>query len=534
MNQEKSKDIEPIEDKYTDPSINIALDTIKKNKQAIFFVNTKPSAEKLAEEISKKIKDVNLEDLSESILKALPKPTYQCKRLSTTVLKGIAFHHSGLTSKQRDIIEDNFKQGKIKIICATPTLAAGVDMPAFRSVVRDLKRYGGQWGMMDIPVLEYQQMAGRAGRPSFDPWGEAITIAKSESDKDEIYHKYITADSENIYSKLAVEPVLRTYLLSLIASGFVKTRKEIIEFFSKTFWAYQYKDMYKLEMIIDRMLELLTEWEFIRENNNDITTQTNDDFISANEISNNKESKYRPTLIGKRVAELYLDPYTAHLLITAMNNSLNKKTILFSILHMVCSTLEMRPLLRVRTKEWEFIEDALARYEDYLLFVEPEQYDLDYDDFMNGIKTAMFMQEWCDEMDEEYLLEKYNIRPGEIRAKLDIADWLIYSSSEIAKILSLNEFNKGLNIARTRLKFGAKEELIPLLRLKNIGRVRARKMYNAGLKTVGDLRKVDITTLTQLIGQKTAKSLKEELGQEIESKTGRERKGQVGINKYTK
>jgi len=526
------KDSIDIDVKYTDPSINVALDTIARGKQALFFVNTKPSAEKLAEEISKKIKDVELKELSEKIGKVLQSPTRQCKRLAACIMKGIAFHHAGLTSKQRELIEDNFRSGTVKIICATPTLAIGIDLPAFRSVVRDLKRYGGRWGMQDIPVLEYHQMAGRAGRPSFDNWGEAITIAKSESDKDDIFYHYIDAESENIYSKLAVEPVLRTYLLSLIASGFVSKREEIIGFFEKTFWAYQYKDMHKLESIIDRMLELLQDWEFIISNSS-ASSSSNDDFVSAADIDSSKDAKYRATRLGHRVAELYLDPYTAHMLVTAMNNSMDRSVVLFSILQMISNTLEMRPLLSVRTKEYDDIQSALAKYEDNLLFVEPSAYDFEYDDFLSSIKTAMFMQEWCDESDEESLLEKYNIRPGEVRAKLDIGDWLLYSCIELGKILALKDLLKEMNKARTRLKYGVREELIPLLKLKGVGRVRARKMFRYGLKTIGDVKKADLGSLSQLVGKKTAMSLKEQLDQPTEEPISKhKRKGQMGLEKY--
>ena len=64
-----------------------------------------------------------------------------------------------------------------------------------------------------IPVLEYLQMAGRAGRPEYEKEGQSIIIASDEDQKEEVYDKYILGQPEEIYSKLAVEPVLRTYLL---------------------------------------------------------------------------------------------------------------------------------------------------------------------------------------------------------------------------------------------------------------------------------------------------------------------------------
>ena len=143
------------------PTIDLALDTLKKEKQAIVFVNSKASAEKTAEDISKKT-DFNSKELvklSDQILKALSRPTKQCERLSSCVKRGIAYHHAGLVAKQRELIEDSFREGKIRIICATPTLAYGLDLPAYRVIIRDLRRFGPR-GLAWIPVLEYLQQCG--------------------------------------------------------------------------------------------------------------------------------------------------------------------------------------------------------------------------------------------------------------------------------------------------------------------------------------------------------------------------------------
>ncbi|MBS3165548.1 hypothetical protein J4444_00340 [Candidatus Woesearchaeota archaeon] len=240
----------------------IALETLDMNKQALIFLPSRASAEKTAEDIAK-LTSLNNPDIEKNILGVVSSPTKQCRKLSLCVKKGIAFHHSGLVSSQREIVEDEFKKGNIKIICATPTLAAGVNLPAFRVIIKSLKRYNEKWGMDWIPVLEYLQMAGRAGRPDYEKSGEAIVIAKDEREKEEIYERYICGDPEEIYSKLAVEPVLRTYLLALISSGLINNHESMMEFFSKTFWAYQFKDMNQLEKIMDKMLKLLKDWQFV-------------------------------------------------------------------------------------------------------------------------------------------------------------------------------------------------------------------------------------------------------------------------------
>src|SRR3989338_298730 len=439
-------------------ALDLALDTIELGKQALVFVNTKRSAEKTAEDISNKIKtnDEKLKQLSEKALKALSRPTKQCERLARCIKKGIAFHHAGLVAKQRELIEDNFRNGAIKIICATLTLAFGLDLPAFRSIIKDLKRYGSQ-GLSYIPVLEYLQMSGRAGRPKFDKFGETICVAISDNDKKKIYERYILGEPEEIYSKLAVEPVLRTYLLSLIAANFASTRKEIIGFFGKTFWAHQFVDMTRLEQIIDKMLGLLEEWEFIQMHGKD--------FVEADKI---KDERINATNMGKRVAELYLDPLTACFFIECLRNASDTKINEFSFLQMISHTLEMRPLLRVSAREGERIQQELLKFYGFLLEKEPSLYEPEYEDFANSIKTALMMHEWINERDEEYLLENYNARPGEIRGKLELADWLLYASEEISRILHYQYLNKEIVKLRLRLRHGVKEELLPLIRLQDI------------------------------------------------------------------
>jgi len=511
-----------------DSTINLVLDTIKKKKQAIVFANTKNSAEKAAEDISSHIKETNPEyqELAEDVLHSLTKPTKQCERLSYCLKKGVAFHHAGLTHNQKELIEDNFRLGKIKIICSTPTLAYGLDLPAFRVILKDLRRYGHR-GLQFIPVLEYLQMAGRAGRPKFDNEGEAIAVSTSEEHKQKLIEKYINGFPEDIESKLAVEPVLRTYLLSLIASDFVNSKQSIFSFFEKTFWAFQFKDIDTLNLRIEKMLRLLSDWEFIASDK-----RSDDDFQSASDIKDNSLS-YRATLLGKRVAELYIDPLTAYDMMIALEKSKNTELKSFSFLHVVCSTLEIRPLLKVKVKEYEDVQSELLKYTGHLLKLEPNIYDSEFDDYLDGVKTALMLQEWIDEKDEDYLLEKYNVRPGELRVKIETGDWLLYAVEELARILKMQKVINEITKLRLRLKYGTKEELLVLLKLKGIGRVRARKLYNNSIKDISDVKKADFTSLSQLIGKAVAAEIKEEVGEKvpIEIKTNK-RKGQMSLKKF--
>ncbi len=515
----------------SNPTINLALDTLRIGKQAIVFVNSKRSAEKTAEDIAKKIRteriqnERKLHELSEDVRTALSRPTKQCERLAQIIRKGVAYHHAGLVQKQKELIEDAFRDGIIKIISATTTLAAGVDLPSFRTILKDLKRYSGPRGLTWIPVLEYQQMAGRSGRPRYDTFGQAIVLADTESTKDALVEKYIFGEPEPIYSKLAVEPVLRMYLLSLIASEFVRTRGDILAFFEKTFWAHQFGDMAHLESIISRVLDLLEEFEFIRQ------ASHAEDFVSATDMA---DAAVTATMLGRRVSELYIDPLSAHEMIVCIRRAQETKTDCFSFVHMAASRLEMRPPLKAKTKEWEEIQEKLAEKEWCILDPEPTLYDPEYEDFLHATKTALFFEEWMEEKDEQYLLEKFDIRPGEVRVKLQIAEWLLYSASELARLMRFQPVISHINRTRFRLRYGVKEELLTLLKLQGIGRVRARRLYDNRIRDIADVKKADVATLAQILGRAVATDLKRQIGEDV-GKTvvpERKRKGQISLHDF--
>ncbi|MBI2647636.1 hypothetical protein HYW99_04105, partial [Candidatus Woesearchaeota archaeon] len=396
----------------------------------------------------------------------------------------------------------------------------GVDLPAYRAIIKDLKRYTLH-GLSWIPVLDYLQMSGRAGRPNYDNEGQAIVIALTRGEKERIEEKYINGKPEEIYSKLAVEPALRAHVLSLIATNFITTKKQVFDFFDKTFYAHQFKDLRRFHSTILKVLDLLEEWEFIMTSEND--------FINANNLV---DGRLKTTLVGKRVAELYIDPLTAYYIITCLRNGSDKKINDFSFLQMICHTLEIRPMLKVGIREYEKIQEALLEFGNFFLENEPSMYEPEYEDFLNSIKTALMFYNWINEQDEEFLLEEYNIRPGELKTKIEIANWLLYATEELCKIMHYQSLIKEIIKLRLRLKYGVKEELLSLVRLENIGRVRARLLFRNRIRDIKDLRNVDVGTLTQILGEKIALSVKKQINQEQIEITENKRKGQISLRDW--
>lgn len=491
-------DISNVDRKTKDSIVNLVLDTITLDKQILVFNNSKNSSEATAEKIANSINNpkfkTELESISNKILKSLQSPTKQCRRLSKCVLKGSAFHHSGLTSKQRNLIEKGFKDGFIKVISSTPTLAAGLNMPAYKVIIKDYKRYSSR-GFNDIPVLEYHQMSGRAGRPGQETIGKAVLCVKTEDELDRVIPKYVFGDPEEIISKLAVEPTLKMYILSLVSMDMINSKIEIKDFFKNTLYAEQYQDLEGLYYNIFRIIGILKDYSFI----------------------NQEDDYYMATPLGKKVSELYLNPDTANYFMENVEDffkAFSKPNIskfeIYSLIHFISNTSEMKPLFRVGKVEEELYTKRIEEIGDSLI-LDYNPFEVDYSDFMNSIKTSDVFWDWINEAPEDYISEKYKITPGELNYKLDVVDWLLYCLEEIAVMKKNYFFKNYLNKLRIRFKSGIKQELLPLITLVGIGRVRARKLYNAGFKKLSDLKIAEFASISRVVGDKLTIKIKEQV-----------------------
>ena len=143
----------------------------------------------------------------------------------------------------------------------------------------------------------------------------------------------------------------------------------------------------------------------------------------------------------------------------------------------------------------------------------PPSFSPDYEWFLAEVKTAFMLEDWINEVSEDEIIKKYQVGPGDIHNKVETAEWLLHAMQELARIFNFDAVPV-LTKLIVRIRYGCKEELLNLVQLRGIGRVRARALYKAGLKSVNDLKKASIERIAGVrhIGKGIAKSIKEQVG----------------------
>ncbi len=512
-----NKNIEQVD---RDATVNLVINTLRGGGQCLVFESSRRNAEASAKRIAKAIKHILDEELLLELKQTAAsfratRETDASKTLAACIEDGAAFHHAGLTTRQRCIIEDAYRKGILKVITSTPTLAAGLNLPARQVIIRGYRRYNPNYGSVPIPVLEYKQMAGRAGRPTLDPYGEAVTIVKSDKEAEWVENNYLHGKPETIWSKLASEPSLRTHILSLIVTGFVQTTEELNNFIARTLYAHQ-QQTWGIQESLQKVLVFL-------ENSKMITRDDNN---------------FYPTELGILISKLYLDPLSADTIVSELSE--NSETCDLALLQVICKTPDMRPLY-LRRADYTWVDQFIKRHYNELhtsctetnrqLLIAQQSSaekkrvdynklnDGDYEWYLAEIKTAALLYEWINETPENDICTKYNIGEGDIRNLSETAQWIAHAAGEITRTLGYPQAEQMQKLTE-RITYGAHKELLPLIQIKDIGRVRARKLYNAGYHSAAQIANTTHAELTKVIGPGIAEKVLDYLNHLQNNTTG--------------
>ena len=466
--------------------IDLGVQSVQQGGQSLVFAETRTRSKSLATkaadaifQILKKNELTELEKISKKIL-IENEHTELVKTLALLVKKGVAFHHAGLNQKCREIIEAEFRKGTIKLLSSTPTLAAGVNLPARRVVISNINRYNAKVGAnRPISILEYKQLCGRAGRPQYDDYGESIIVGNGNTE--DLMAYYINGEPEPIVSKITDDKSLRTHILSVIVTHPGIKKEEILEFFLQTLGGLQSRKP-TIKFAIDISLR----------------------FLSSKYLILKKGERYAATEFGKKTSMLYIDPLTATYFRDAIENVSKERNHTFGFLHLISTCDEFFPKFSLRQKDYESASLMIENNSSELL--EPiSEYDCS--------RSLLALQSWITESSELYLSDNLGIESGDMHRMAENANWLTYCLREISKHVERADLLDELADLRTRIVYGIRRELLDLVKVKGIGRVRARILYKHGIKNLDDLAKIPVNKLAEIdkIGSTIADNIKTEL-----------------------
>ncbi|MEG3056052.1 MAG: helix-hairpin-helix domain-containing protein [Methanoculleus sp.] len=131
-------------------------------------------------------------------------------------------------------------------------------------------------------------------------------------------------------------------------------------------------------------------------------------------------------------------------------------------------------------------------------------------EFDRSLKTALLLSDWADEVGEDTICERYNVGPGDIYGMVEGIAWLIHASRHLARLFAPHLAGP-IEEMELRAKYGIRRELLPLIRLRGIGRVRARRLFNNAMGSVEALRAAGPEKVGRVIGEKIAAQVFEQL-----------------------
>lgn len=449
-----------------DVIVKIVEKAIEDNSQALSFVSTRRFTESLATYVAKKIDKKTTKEQKQKFkqvadkLLEVPKkkgslPTTTCLKLAEAAEKGVVFHHAGLFNEQKEIIEDEFRKGNILMITATPSLMYGVNLPSKYVVIRDHTRWTSN-GPASIPVFDYEQMSGRAGRPQYDDVGYSYLVAKTMDEAFDLEARYVNGEIELTNSKLIDnKDAIYKQIIAQIASSISKNLDDLNDFFGKTLYGFQMKNNPSMSMFAQDSLN----WEL----------ESALEFLLQNGIIRATPEGLKTTDFGNLIAKSNYAVETAVKIkeYVSTMEKLNPAEMIYAL----AETPDL-PLISFKgRKSKDPVRDKLSECGLFAV------------DIGNPEATAVSLIEWINERNEYEIENAYNVYSASTRRSAYEASRLVKFAKNTLEVLGNYSNLKDMDYLSARLYYGVKEDIIPLVvGVKRLGRKRARLL----MKTFGD------------------------------------------------
>jgi helicase len=208
------------------------------------------------------------------------------------------------------------------------------------------------------------------------------------------------------------------------------------------------------------------------------------------------------TEFGSLVSRLYIDPRSAARIMSTLKERTDYADT--GLLQLICSTPDM-PRLYVRNSDRPQLQRMISEHEEELWLPMPPDEDED-EEYFRAIKTAMLLTDWTDELPDARICERYAVGPGDVYGMVESVNWLLHATAELSRMFA-PAFQTQIREYEICMKNGIRRELLPLVKLRGIGRVRARRLFNNNITTPDAALAAGLESVTRIIGRGIAEQI---------------------------
>ncbi|CAL9781603.1 unnamed protein product [Musa acuminata subsp. burmannicoides] len=512
--------------KDPDHIIELCNEVVQDGHSVLLFCSSRKGCESTAKHVarfSKKFsdgihEDCEFNDASAAIEALRRSPAGLDPILEQTLPSGVAYHHAGLTVEEREIIETCYRKGLVRVLTATSTLAAGVNLPARRVIFRQ-PRVGRDF----IDGTRYRQMAGRAGRTGIDTKGESILICKADEAKR--IAAILNDCCPPLHSCLSEDKNGMTHaIMEVVAGGIVQTAHDINRYVRCTLLnsTKPFQDVVKSAQ---DSLRWLCHKKFLKWNEDTMLYSTTplgraafgssltpeeslvvlDDLLRAREgfvLASDLHLVYLVTPINVEVEpdwELY---YERFMEMCALDQSVgNRVGVTEPFLMRMAHGAPMPVQNRLRGKKSGLNEKFQTRNSEVDNGMLSDEQTLRVS---KRFYVALMLSRLVQEVPVSDVCEAFRVARGMLQALQESAGRFALMVSVFCERLGWHDLQGLVAKFQNRVSFGVRAEIVELTTIPHVKGSRARALYKAGLRTPLAIAEASVTEIVKAMFDSSA------------------------------
>ncbi|CZT03482.1 hypothetical protein WAI453_012309 [Rhynchosporium graminicola] len=484
--------------------IALANETARSGYGALVFCSSRTGCERDAELISlvlpqpHEVESLIMERRRELLNDLRSTNTGLDQILERTVPVGVAFHHAGLTTEERDLITTAYDQGVIKVIVATCSLAAGINLPARRVIL-----HGARMGADLVGPSMLQQMRGRAGRKGKDEVGETYLCCQ-KSDLEAVA-ELMEAELPSIESCLVPEKRgIKRALLEVIVTKLATNDESIDDYMKKTLLYYSV-DHDELAKMVKSTIQDLEE---------------------SNLLQRVHDSEFKATLLGEAIVASSLTPEDGLFIYRELRKAL-QAFVMDGEMHVLYSFTPVQAAQsninwQIFRKEMDGFDESNMRAMEFVglkpsiinkmaqggTMKETTEQEFEIARIYKRFYSALQLRDLCNEVPVHVVARKYDIPRGIVQNLAQTCHGFAAGMIKFCQRMNWGALAAVLDHFSDRLRAGAKADLLALAEITYVKSRTARVFWENGFKTVAAIAAADVKDIWPVLLQAQPKKVK--------------------------